>query len=117
METIADKSEVATPGSASYRAVRSERLSGGWEVWADYPKPGGGTVPLKLCEYLTEANARLFAASPALLAVVKQAYRIFGGHTGKPGDPITGIEYEQRANMLDAMHALLARVRGSAVES
>lgn len=46
-----------------------------------------------------------------LVAEVEQATRLFGGHTGAPGDAVTGIEIEQRAYMLDALRARVAPAR------
>ena len=58
------------------------------------------------------AIAREIKAHPAMLAALEKAHRLFGGHTGAPGDAVTGIEIEQRAYMLDTISAAIRAARG-----
>ena len=58
-----------------------------------------------------EANARLIAAAPELLALCEQAVRLFGGHSGSETDPKNNIEIEQGFNLLDRMIAAIAKAQ------
>lgn len=59
-----------------------------------------------------EANAQLMVTAPRMLDVLERAARLFGGHTGAPGDPVNAIEREQRANILDAIHEVIREATG-----
>src|SRR5438552_1683257 len=87
-----------------------------WYVSGELPdliiRAKGGTFVAGMGRANAQANANLIAASPRLLEACKFAHRIFNGHTGKPGDAITGIEFEQRAAALDSLQAAIREAVG-----
>jgi hypothetical protein len=60
-----------------------------------------------------DANARLIAAAPDLLAACEFAARIFGGHSGASDDPKTRIEVEQGFCAIDNLRAAIAKAEQS----
>lgn len=85
-----------------------ESAEGFYSVWFDQ----GGTGAEIAGRIGERANASLIALAPSMMEALKQAHRLFGGHSGLPDDPITRIEYEQHANVLDQIKALLTRLEG-----
>jgi len=61
-------------------------------------------------EFIRSLNSsQINTAAPDLLAACKAAQLAFGGHSGRPDDPITEIELTQRSAVMVAIRAAIRR--------